>query len=137
MLCYVQMQYFTNEKYEAERYDKLLAKYEVASLKTTTSLALLNWGQNAIFSLGLTAVMLLASQNIIQGDTDFNGNDKSRPVTFNCRRAVLRLLSLFSKSTSRWWYLSHLRCCFLPLWRQTRAAESFHVKSAGPSYSEF
>jgi ABC-type multidrug transport system fused ATPase/permease subunit len=63
----VSLQYFTNEKYEAERYDKLLAKYETASLKTTTSLALLNWGQNAIFSVGLTAIMLLATQSIMQG----------------------------------------------------------------------
>jgi len=62
------LQYFTNEKYEAERYDKLLAKYEVDALKTTTSLAMLNWGQNAIFSAGLTVVMFLASQSIMEGE---------------------------------------------------------------------
>lgn len=61
------MQYFTNEKYEAERYDKVQAKYEEASLKTTTSLALLNWGQNAIFSAGLTVFMYLASQSVSAG----------------------------------------------------------------------
>jgi len=61
------VQYFTNEHYEAECYDKLLAKYEEAALKTTTSLALLNWGQNAIFSAGLTVFMYLASQSIMEG----------------------------------------------------------------------
>lgn len=61
------MQYFNNEKLEVERYDKLLAKYETASLKTTTSLAFLNFGQNAIFSMSLSAIMILASQSIMEG----------------------------------------------------------------------
>lgn len=60
-------QYFNNEQYEAERYDKLLADYEKASLKTTTSLALLSWGQNFIFSASLSIIMVLASQQIVQG----------------------------------------------------------------------
>ena len=62
------LQYFNNEHYEADRYDNLLAAYERASLKTTTSLAALNWGQNAIFSCSLSAVMFLASQQILQGE---------------------------------------------------------------------
>lgn len=61
------MQYFNNEDLEAKRYDALLAVYEKASLKTTTSLAMLNWGQNAIFSAGLAAIMLLATQGIVAG----------------------------------------------------------------------
>ena len=62
------LQYFNNEKYEADRYDLSLRKYEVASLKTTTSLAGLNWGQQAIFSAGLTAIMYLATQGIVGGE---------------------------------------------------------------------
>lgn len=61
------LQYFNNELYEADRYDKYLARYEKASMKTASSLALLNWGQNAIFSAGLTAMMYLASQGIVSG----------------------------------------------------------------------
>ena len=53
--------------YEADRYDKHLARFEEASLKTTTSLALLNWGQAAIFSIGLTSIMYLASNGIVAG----------------------------------------------------------------------
>jgi len=60
-------QYFNNEQFEAERYDRLLADYEKASLKTTTSLALLSWGQNFIFSASLSIIMVLASRQIIQG----------------------------------------------------------------------
>ncbi|KAI1234678.1 hypothetical protein IHE44_0003052 [Lamprotornis superbus] len=60
-------EYFNNEKYEAQRYDEFLKTYENASLKTTSTLALLNFGQSAIFSVGLTAIMVLASQGIIAG----------------------------------------------------------------------
>lgn len=60
-------QYFNNEQYEAKQYDRFLKKYEVASLKTSTSLALLNWGQNVIFSVGLSAIMILATKEIIAG----------------------------------------------------------------------
>ena len=61
-------QYFNNEKYEAQRYDNFLKIYETASLKTTSTLALLNFGQSAIFSLGLTGIMVLASKGIVAGE---------------------------------------------------------------------
>lgn len=61
------VQYFNNEEHEAKEYDKYLKKYEGASLKTATSLALLNWGQNAIFSVALSAMMVLATKEILNG----------------------------------------------------------------------
>ncbi|KAG5337418.1 ABCB7 protein, partial [Acromyrmex charruanus] len=61
------LQYFNNEKFEAERYDQSLKKYETSSLKTSTSLAMLNFGQNAIFSGALSLIMVLAAQNIVNG----------------------------------------------------------------------
>ncbi|CAF0956811.1 unnamed protein product [Rotaria magnacalcarata] len=61
------VKYFNNEAHEIERYDKTLSEYELASIKTQTSLAMLNFGQNAIFSLGLTAIMLLAAGGISSG----------------------------------------------------------------------
>ncbi|XP_012934691.1 ATP-binding cassette sub-family B member 7, mitochondrial [Aplysia californica] len=67
LINYETVKYFNNEKYEADQYDKYLKTYEDASLKTTVSLAMLNWGQNAVFSVGLTAVMIMASQNIMAG----------------------------------------------------------------------
>ena len=42
--------------------------YEEASLKTTMSLALLNFSQNFIFSTAITAVMLMAAQGIQAGN---------------------------------------------------------------------
>eukprot|EP00112_Aurelia_sp_Birch-Aquarium-sp1_P012007 Seg2521.2 transcript_id=Seg2521.2/GoldUCD/mRNA.D3Y31 product="ATP-binding cassette sub-family B member 7 mitochondrial" protein_id=Seg2521.2/GoldUCD/D3Y31 len=67
LINYETVKYFNNEQYEAAQYDKLLKKYNDASLKTTTSLAFLNFGQNAVFSTALTAIMLLASQGIMNG----------------------------------------------------------------------
>lgn len=64
----VSFQYFNNEAYEADQYDKTLAKFEAASLKTTTSLAMLNFGQNAIFSAALTTIMIMASNGILEGN---------------------------------------------------------------------
>ncbi|KAF1384556.1 hypothetical protein PFLUV_G00121440 [Perca fluviatilis] len=67
LLNYETVKYFNNEKYEAEKYDGYLKTYESSSLKTTSTLALLNFGQSAIFSVGLTGMMLLASKGIVAG----------------------------------------------------------------------
>ena len=67
MINYETVKYFNQEEYEAERYDKVLKKYEDASLKTTTSLAFLNFGQNLIFSASLSGIMLLAAKGIMDG----------------------------------------------------------------------
>ena len=67
LINYETVKYFNNEKFEMERYDESLKKYEGASLKTSTSLAMLNFGQSAIFSAALSYIMVLASQNIMNG----------------------------------------------------------------------
>ncbi|CAB0002317.1 unnamed protein product [Nesidiocoris tenuis] len=59
--------YFNNERHELMRYDRALQKYQKASLKTTTSLALLNFGQNAIFSGALALAMYLVAKGVMQG----------------------------------------------------------------------
>ncbi|XP_066496175.1 iron-sulfur clusters transporter ABCB7, mitochondrial [Tiliqua scincoides] len=68
LLNYETVKYFNNEKYEATQYDGFLKTYENASLKTTSTLAVLNFGQSVIFSVGLTAIMVLASQGIVAGN---------------------------------------------------------------------
>jgi len=62
------VKYFNNEEYEAKIYDKSLQKYEAASLKTSTSLALLNFGQNLIFSSALSVIMIMAANDILAGN---------------------------------------------------------------------
>ncbi|XP_065907533.1 iron-sulfur clusters transporter ABCB7, mitochondrial-like isoform X2 [Dysidea avara] len=67
LINYETVKYFNNEQHEADQYDKSLKGYEEASLKTTTSLALLNFSQNLTFSTAITAVMLMAAQGIQSG----------------------------------------------------------------------
>ncbi|KAF5288716.1 hypothetical protein FQA39_LY15288 [Lamprigera yunnana] len=68
LINYETVKYFNNEKFEADRYDSVLKVYETASLKTSSSLALLNFGQSAIFSVALSAIMVLAAQEIVKGN---------------------------------------------------------------------
>jgi ATP-binding cassette subfamily B protein len=68
LLNYETVKYFTNEKTELARFDHAIAQYEKAGIKTSTSLGWLNFGQAAIFSLGMTASMLLSANAVIRGE---------------------------------------------------------------------
>src|SRR6202048_3612700 len=57
LLNYETVKYFVAERREAQRYDRTMARYEDASVKAYTSLAVLNAGQAAIFTIGLTVAM--------------------------------------------------------------------------------
>ena len=67
LINYEAVKYFNNEKYEVGRYDTALRSYEQSSIKVTTSLALLNSGQNLIFSSALAAMMYLAAEGVATG----------------------------------------------------------------------
>ncbi|KAM9963657.1 hypothetical protein ACTFIW_006895 [Dictyostelium discoideum] len=62
------VKYFNNETLEVERYHNYLKEYDKASLKTTSSLSFLNFGQALIFSLSMTAMMIMAAQGVVQGN---------------------------------------------------------------------
>lgn len=68
LLNYETVKYFGNEAMEAARYDKSLARYEAASIKTWTSLAWLNFGQTVIFTTGMTVCMALSGMAIMRGE---------------------------------------------------------------------
>ena len=61
------MKYFGAEAREAQRYDRSMDRYERASVKTYTSLAVLNAGQAVIFTVGLTATMVLCAIGVRNG----------------------------------------------------------------------
>jgi ATP-binding cassette subfamily B protein len=67
LLNYETVKYFGAETREAQRYDRSMERYEQASVKTYTSLAVLNTGQAVIFTFGLTATMLMCAIGIRQG----------------------------------------------------------------------
>jgi ATP-binding cassette subfamily B protein len=67
LLNYETVKYFSAEQREATRYDRSVERYERASVKTYTSLALLNTGQAIIFTAGLTATMLMCALGVRSG----------------------------------------------------------------------
>ena len=67
LLNYETVKYFSAEQREAERYDKSMARYEEASVKAYTSLAVLNAGQAVIFTFGLAAAMVMCAYEIQAG----------------------------------------------------------------------
>src|SRR5260370_10473772 len=74
LLNYETVKYFSAEEREAERYDRSMERYERASVKNYTSLALLNAGQAVIFTACLTPIMLMLAmlvRNVTQTVDDF------------------------------------------------------------------
>ncbi|KAJ2501410.1 Iron-sulfur clusters transporter atm1, mitochondrial [Coemansia sp. RSA 1972] len=67
LINYESVKYFNAEKYQAQMYDQALAKYQKAALKTADSLAILNAGQNTIFSTSLALMMYMAAQGVASG----------------------------------------------------------------------
>jgi ATP-binding cassette subfamily B protein len=67
LLNYETVKYFNNEHYELQRYDEKLTSWEGSAIKNQTSLSLLNVGQGAIIAVGLTILMLLAGQGVVEG----------------------------------------------------------------------
>src|SRR3954471_22436000 len=67
LLNYETVKYFGSEAREAARYDRSMERYEEASTRTYTSLAVLNAGQAVIFTAGLTATMIMCALGIRNG----------------------------------------------------------------------
>lgn len=67
LLNYETVKYFGSERREAERYDRSMERFERASVKAYVSLAVLNAGQALIFTLGLTACMIMVVGGIRSG----------------------------------------------------------------------
>ena len=68
LLNFETVKYFSNEDYEADRFDKAMRRYERASVTSQTSLSLLNIGQVAIIAVGVTLIMFMASRDIVAGE---------------------------------------------------------------------
>lgn len=67
LLNYETVKTFTNERLEAERFDAALSRYQGAAVKSQTTLAALNFGQAAIVAIGVTAIMIVAAQGVVDG----------------------------------------------------------------------
>ena len=68
LLNFETVKYFGAEQREAARYDSAMAGYEEAALKTSYSLAFLNFGQSLLITAGLVIVMVMAAIGVQNGD---------------------------------------------------------------------
>ncbi|MCP5072580.1 MAG: ABC transporter ATP-binding protein/permease [Rhodobacteraceae bacterium] len=67
LLNFETVKYFSAESREAVRYDASMKGYESAALKTSYSLAFLNFGQALLITTGLVAVMVMAAVGVQNG----------------------------------------------------------------------
>ncbi len=67
LLNFETVKYFGNEEHEARRFDGALRTYENAAVKSETSLAVLNVGQTAIISVGVSVMMSMAAVEVRAG----------------------------------------------------------------------
>jgi ATP-binding cassette, subfamily B, heavy metal transporter len=67
LINYETVKYFSNEKFEQARYDENLQRLEKASVKSQTSLSLLNLGQSLIIATAVTLLVWRATEGVVAG----------------------------------------------------------------------
>jgi ATP-binding cassette, subfamily B, heavy metal transporter len=67
LLNYETVKYFGNEHFEQARYDENLQKLERASIKSQTSLSVLNVGQSLIIATAVTVLVWRATVGVVNG----------------------------------------------------------------------
>ena len=68
LLNYETVKYFNNEEFEVQRYAETLSEWEEATVKSTFTMSLLNFGQAAIIAVGVSFIMIFAAQGVVDGD---------------------------------------------------------------------
>ena len=68
LINYETVKYFNNEEHEAARYDASLRGVEDATVRSLKTLGVLNLGQAAIVSIGVTALMWRAASGVVAGE---------------------------------------------------------------------
>jgi ATP-binding cassette subfamily B protein len=67
LINYETVKYFGNERFEQARYDENLQRLETASIKSQTSLSLLNLGQSLIIAVAVTLLVWRATLGVVDG----------------------------------------------------------------------
>ena len=65
LLNYETVKYFTNEDYEASRFDLIQSHFEKSAILYQSTLAVLNGGQGIIIAIGTTLIMILAAMGVV------------------------------------------------------------------------
>jgi len=67
LINYETVKYFSNERFEQSRYDENLRRLERASIKSQTSLSVLNLGQSLIIATAVTLLVWRATLGVVAG----------------------------------------------------------------------
>ncbi|MDH5784784.1 MAG: ABC transporter ATP-binding protein/permease [Chromatiales bacterium] len=67
LINYETVKYFNNEQFEYRRYNETLGEWEDAAVKSQTSMSGLNIAQGALIACGVTVVMVMAAQEVVDG----------------------------------------------------------------------
>ncbi len=68
LINYETVKYFNNDEYELNRYDDTLNEWEDSAVKSQASMSLLNFGQGSIIAIGVTVMMFLATEGVVNGE---------------------------------------------------------------------
>ena len=68
LLNFETVKYFNNADYEVARYQEELKEWEDAAVTTQYSLSVLNITQGLIIAVGVTVLMIMAGQGVVDGD---------------------------------------------------------------------
>jgi ATP-binding cassette subfamily B protein len=66
--AYETVKYFNNDDHEIARYRDTMGRWEEAAVRSQSTMSMLNFGQAAIIALGVTGIMLLAAQGVVDGE---------------------------------------------------------------------
>ncbi|WP_027467388.1 ABCB family ABC transporter ATP-binding protein/permease [Deefgea rivuli] len=67
LINYETVKYFGNERWEADRYDRSMQKWEVAAVNNQVSLSFLNAVQASIIAVGITLLVGMAADGVVKG----------------------------------------------------------------------
>ncbi|MBU6492936.1 MAG: ABC transporter ATP-binding protein/permease [Burkholderiales bacterium] len=67
LINYETVKYFSNEDFEARRYDENLKRYRNAAIRSQNSLSVLNFGQQVIIAGGLVLILWHATGEVMSG----------------------------------------------------------------------
>lgn len=68
LINYETVKYFNQEQFEVNRYQSIMTHWENIAVRSFTSMTALNFVQGAVIAIGVTLVLILASQGVVNQD---------------------------------------------------------------------
>lgn len=65
LINYETVKYFNQEKFEIERYDNTMSRWENIAVKSFTSMTALNFVQGSVIAIGVSVILYLATQGVV------------------------------------------------------------------------